>query len=478
MYIEKILRKIKNSTTLKSGIWYLITGFFLRGMAFITVPIYTRLLTVKDYGLISVYTTFVGIFAIISGLNLYAPIGTGINDFKENKKEYLSSTLFLSFISFSLLFFSIYLFRSYFVKLFNIQENILILAVISGYLSFVFSFAIKIKVFEKNYKKKSLLTVINAFLNIGLSISFLLILKNNYIGRIYGDLLSKLLLSSMLFFIIILNGKKLIWLKAWKYSLLIGVPLILHSLSGIMLSQFDRLAIQKFIGSFDVGLYSYAYTLGMIPLIVLGATNLAWVPWFYDMMYKKDISKIQSRIKEYNDMFVILLMIISILTPELGVIMAPRKYTSALIIIPIIIVSYYMQFLYTLYVNFAFFYKKTFSISLGTLFAGLINIVLNIWLIPLYGYEIAAMTTLISYCFLLFFHIINVRYNLKDKTIATKYIIIWALFLIILSLVQYFTAKYFGMFSCIERIVRIIIFGSTGIFVSINFYKKAKIYKL
>ncbi|WP_459997235.1 oligosaccharide flippase family protein, partial [Marinitoga arctica] len=132
-----------------------------------------------------------------------------------------------------------------------------------------------------------LLSLINALLNVVLSIWLLLIIENNkYIGRIYGDLLSKLILSSILFLIIVIKGKKLLWPKAWKYSLLIGVPLILHNLSGIVLTQFDRLAIQKIIGAEKVGLYSYAYTLGMIPLIILGATNLAWVPWFYDRMYE------------------------------------------------------------------------------------------------------------------------------------------------------------------------------------------------
>nr|WP_255373657.1 oligosaccharide flippase family protein [Thermosipho sp. 1223] len=457
--------------------WYTITDFLLKGMGFITIPIFTRLLSVEEYGIVSVYMTFAGIFMIITGLDIHASIGTGINDFKEQKKEFLSSVLFLSLISFIVQFIFIFLFRTYFSNLFNIYENLIILAVISGYLGFIFTFYNTKNVFEKKYKKKSLLSLTNALLNVSFSILLVLFLKNNrYLGRIYGDLLSKILLSSILFLIIILKGKKLIWLKAWRYSLVIGIPLILHNLSGIILSQFDRLAIQKIVNSEKVGLYSYSYNLGMIPLVILGATNLAWVPWFYDRMYKNKKVEILKKIPYYNGLYVILLLLIFMLVPELGLIMAPKQYYASLIILPIITTSYYMQFLYTIYVNFAFFYKKTGSISIGTFLAGLINIILNIWLIPIFGYEVAALTTLISYFFLLLFHALNVKYHLKDNTISARYMFSWAFLMIALSLIQYYISKRFGMFSLTERISRIVIFGSFGIIVITRLYKRLKHY--
>lgn len=471
--ITHIVRKIKNSTTIKSGIWYTITDFILKGMAFLTIPIYTRLLSVKEYGIVSVYMTFVSIFTIITGLDIHASIGTAVHDFKEKKEEYLSSTLFLSFLSFIIIFLLIFSFKNNLSTLINISPNILMLSVISGYLSFIFEFFIKTKVFERDYKKKSILSILKASLNVGLSTWFLLIIENHkYLGRIYGDLFSKLLLSTILFSILLFNGRKLYWIKAWKYSIIIGTPLILHNLSGIILSQFDRLAIQKIIGAEKVGLYSYAYTLGMVPIIILGATNLAWVPCFYEKMYKNKKNEINSKSKFYNELYIILLSLIFITIPELGLKMAPKSYSTSLLIIPIINASYYMQFLYTLYVNFAFFYKKTGSISIGTMLAGIINITLNIWLIPKLGYEIASITTLISYFFLLLFHVLNVRINLKDKTLSAKYVFCWAIIVIITSIIQYYISKHFGMFSFTERLSRIIIFGTLGFIISIKLLRK------
>lgn len=460
---------------MKAGIWYISTDFLLKGSVFITIPIYTRLLNLEEYGIVSVYTAFVSIFMIIIGLDLHASIGTGLYDFKDNKDSFLSSILFLSFLSFILFFTIGFTGKNYFSKIFNVKSKVFYLSIIGGYLAFIINFFSNIKVFEKDYKKKSLISLINAFSNIGLSILLLLIIsEEKYLGRIYGDLFSKLFLALILFIAIISKGKKLIWLKAWKYSLIIGVPLILHNLSGIILSQFDRLAIQKIINSESVGLYSYAYNLGMVPLIVLGALNLAWIPWLYEKMYSKENKEINIKSRYYNEFFLIFLSLTYILIPELGLFMAPNNYNTSLIIIPIIITSYYMQFLYSLFATFAFYYKKTLSISIGTFLAGAINILLNIFLIPKYGYEIAALTTLISYFFLLVFHFLNVKYNLKDNTLSARYMFSYAFLIILLGIIQYLISKRFGMFSIIERSSRIIIFGIFALVIGINLYKKFK----
>ena len=56
---------------------------------------------------------------------------------------------------------------------------------------------------------------------------------------------------------------------------------------------------------------------------------------------------------------------------------------------------------------------------MATLFTGGINIGLNYWLIPIYGYVAAAYTTLVSWFLLFLFHFLNVKYILKEKDIIS-----------------------------------------------------------
>ena len=62
------------------------------------------------------------------------------------------------------------------------------------------------------------------------------------------------------------------------------------------------------------------------------------------------------------------------------------------------------QFLYTLYVNIEQFKKKTFGMAIASMIAAVVNMGLNYWLIPQYGYLAAAYTTLVGYIILLFIH--------------------------------------------------------------------------
>jgi len=474
-YFFSILKRINKSKTIKSGIWYTISDFLLKGMAFITIPIFTRLLSVEDYGIVSIYTTMVGIFVILSGADLHASIGVGIIDFKKEKDQFLSSILFLSLLIFTVQIFLASIFGNQISHNLNIPYTIFLISVLAGYLSFIFNFYSSLLIFEQRYKLKSFLSLFKAILEIILSIFFITLLsQEKYLGRIYGNILIGALIASIIFVKIILKGKRLIWKDAWRYSLKIGIPLIPHNLSGIILAQFDRLAIQGIIGARETGLYSYAYNLGMVPLVLLGATNSAWVPWFYKKMSNQGYDEIKEKAKIYNHSFLIFLSLVYILMPEIGVILAPENYNKALSIFPIIVASYYMQFLYTIYVNYAFFRKKTYLISIGTLLAGVINIILNIWLIPIFGYEIAAMTTLISYFFLLVFHTINTLAILKEEAISWKYTFSFAVVVTILSLVNYSLAKIFGIFSFQERLIRISIFGSLFAFSFIRTLIKMK----
>ena len=87
----------------------------------------------------------------------------------------------------------------------------------------------------------------------------------------------------------------------------------------------------------------------------------------------------------------------------------------ALAIMPVVMASCFFQFTNAFFVNIETYEKKTFYTSIGTLLAALINIGLNAWLLPKWGYVAAAYTTLIGFVFLFIYHYITTR-----RLIGTK----------------------------------------------------------
>ena len=72
MSVNGILDKYKKiPLPVKAGIWFTICNLLQRGISILTVPIFTRLLTPDQYGVYSLYLSWLNILTIFTSLNLY-----------------------------------------------------------------------------------------------------------------------------------------------------------------------------------------------------------------------------------------------------------------------------------------------------------------------------------------------------------------------------------------------------------------------
>ena len=81
---------------------------------------------------------------------------------------------------------------------------------------------------------------------------------------------------------------------------------------------------------------------------------------------------------------------------------------QAIYVLPPVIVGYVLQFVYSIYVNAELYLKKQRRIAIGSVLIAGINILLNIALVPRFGYLAAAYTTLFSYVCLAFYHYLSI----------------------------------------------------------------------
>ena len=116
-------------------------------------------------------------------------------------------------------------------------------------------------------------------------------------------------------------------------------------------------------------------------------------------------------------------MVFIVVAPEALMLLAISNstYWVAKYVVPPIVLGTLAQYFYTNYVNVEIFCKKTPIIAIGSCAAALINYILNITLIPIYGYTAAAYTTLASYLILMIMHFIMVRFVLKQKVYDDLY---------------------------------------------------------
>lgn len=441
----KYINKLKRSSLVKSSFWYTLGNFFVKGMSFITIPIFTNIMSVEEYGLVNNFTAIAAIFTLFVGLSLNGAINNAKFEFKNNIHEFMSSILFLSTCSF--FFFVIignllYLFNNLYFDLSQLVFNIMITY---SYGKFLISYISAYYTINVKYFKFLKISILSTILDIGFSLVFMLVIfpDESYIGKIIGSMIGTLIIGIAIYTSILLKGRVLYNKEYWKFALKISIPLVPHALAGVILNQFDRIMVNYYRGAFEAGIYSYIYNLGAILGVIYSSANHAWVPWFYKKMAENENDDIRKVSNIYIMLFGMITIMSILILIDIAKFMGPKEYQQGIPLLIPILLAYYFQFLYSLPVNVEFYEKKTAYIAIGTVLSALINFILNILLIPMYGYTAAAYTTVIAYIFLFIFHYLIAKKITKKKLFDVRVIIIVSFIVCLISLLLSFLIDYF-----------------------------------
>lgn len=425
-----------NTTAKKAGTWYTIGNFVLKGCAFLSLPFFTKLLSTSDFGIYNTYIAYEGILAAVLGLGFYGTIKNAKIKYADDFDGYISSIF-----SFSCLFFvlvivlSNLLYPAYanFLGYSRLIVNILVCQSFGTALLQIYSAKLNMQ-----FKYKSFLAFSFANTIGNIALSFLLIIlvfnsNNKYLGRIIGTAAPLILIGLIILVISFAGSKKAISIKYWKYALRLGLPLLPHVIAQSLLSQVDRIMISNYVGESESGIYSFVYTLCTILAVVATSLDNAWTPW----VYIKNSSSEQESIRKPGNSYLLFFALITLgfvcVMPEVAFLFGADDYLIGIdLIVPLSLANFFI-FAYFLPVNIEYYNNKTLFISLGTVFAALLNFGLNYLFIYLFGYKGAAYTTLISYFLLFFIHcLISKKYGFM-KIYDFKFIMFVSLSLVLFS---------------------------------------------
>jgi O-antigen/teichoic acid export membrane protein len=212
-----------------------------------------------------------------------------------------------------------------------------------------------------------------------------------------------------------------------------SAPLVIHTLALNILAQSDRLMITKYCGSSYTGIYSLVYSYAMLINIVIGAANEAWLPWFHDSYNNGEYRLIREKVKPFLTAECFFGIGCIAIAPEAVYILGGASYSRGIWAVPPIVLGVFCQYIYTHYVNVQMTLKRTGYTSMGTAFAAILNIVLNYFFIPKYGFVAAAYTTLAGYLALLIIHYLINKYVMKSDIYDNRFMALILLIMVIIS---------------------------------------------
>lgn len=410
------IKRDSNKLAFKAGIWYVISSVVVKAMAVLTTPIFTRILTQGEYGITSTFIAWYTLLMPVCSLNLAYSIGRAKIDFKNELDEYIGSMQLLAGIFSICLSILALAFKHTLVAFTGLTDGLYLLLILYLLFEPAITFAQNGFRYRYMYKQNIAIAWYIAFSQVGVSIILLTLFRcDRAVLRGLGIVLPVVILS-LCFWSSRLVGRRMRPSKVyWKYAISISTPLIVHSLSLSILSQSDRIFITNLCGERETAIYSLVYTYSLMISVVTNGISDGWLPWFHDNYHEGNYEGIRKNVKKIIVLGCYISLACIAVAPEAILILGGNDYMSGLDCVFPIVIGVTCQYIYTHYVNIELHLKKTAYVSLGTIAAALLNIILNAIFIRNYGYTAAAYTTLASYIVLMCIHFIITRKVLRVK---------------------------------------------------------------
>lgn len=360
-------------------------------------------------------------------------------DYSDELNDYIASNLVLGSFVTLVAYCIVILNKGFFISLLSLSEYeihmiFLYLSVYPALQMYLISSRIKYE-----YRNAVLISLFSTAASTVLSLICVFIFSNKLIGRITGYYGALFIINLVIYIYSFAKATK-IKCSYWKYAIAISLPLVWHTLAGNILGSSDRVMITYFCGDESTAYYSVAYYCGLMLSVFWSAVNNAWSTWAYEKMEQQSYYQLKRASKPLLLLMGGIIFIILLFVPEIMFLMGGTAYMEAIYVVPPVVIAYAFQVVYSLYVNIEFFSKKQKYIALGTTIAAIVNIVLNIIFIPIFGYLAAAYTTLAGYILLFFIHFYFVNKMKKTEWYDTKFNLIFlsgSLLLLPLSIVLY-----------------------------------------
>mgnify|MGYP001384160943 CR=1 FL=1 len=410
-----------------------LVGFIL--LPFVTNPKY---LSAADYGKLSLLEASTLFLVTMFGFGLNYALERWYYD-KEyiNKRKSIIFTLLIAILTITAVLWGIISMFSGDISYFLIGKEdwsymLNLLIICSAFESIILIPTTLLRLAEKPILFVSS-SLIRFFIYLVFAIYFL-VFRNDGLEGIYEARLFSLIaiLLTLTPFIVKNISIRFEW-STLKEMLFFRLPLVLSSLSYVIFNITDRFSLRVLSASSfkDVGVYSLGYTItNSVKLVVLSSIWLSVRPLIYKMMDDPNSKRFYSKLMKYMIFSVAcLLLVISLFGQEaILIITGSDIYNNSFFLIPIISIALIFDTLKEISQSIGLnIVKKTGIMGILMVVITVLNIIVNILLIPPLGIYGAATSTAISQIIFFFF-----IYRYAQKYYPVPYEIKKILFMVVI----------------------------------------------
>lgn len=313
----------------RASVWYTASAVIGRGVGFLFTPIFTRLLSEAEYGNYSLYLSWLGIFTIISTLEISGGIFMRQLQKSEDESRLFRSAILLELLTIGAICTLYFAFYRYISKIVHLNIPLSILLFLQIFTSSIFNLYTAREKFRYRYKSVFALNVLSGALPIPIALLLIYAFGLGEYGRISATVFVFICLAILITYNM-LRHKKGISTSDMRSLFLGGLSLLPHFLSLALISRIDKLTVSRAFGAEALARYSVAENIGSLLLFGITAPLSALTPWVLRRLSQKEYRKIREVVSLGARLILWLSLILLSFAPELLSFLAPGGYEEAL----------------------------------------------------------------------------------------------------------------------------------------------------
>ena len=396
---SEIKRLFKHSVVYGAG------HFLTRFVGFALLPLYANILSTTkfgDYALIFMFMAFANVIYIYGFDSALMRFYLLEKDEKERKKIFTASLVPLIITSLVLSLLVLYFSGYLSAVIFNSLDYSRFFKWASGILFFDTLSVLGFLILRAQERSVLFVTVrlINVSITLALNIAFVVFLKLGVDGILMSNFAASLMTFVLLTPILFSQVTYVFSLKYYRELLSFGLPYIIPGISIISMEIIGRFFIEKFLGRSELGIFSESYKLAMAVSLIIAAYRFAWQPFFLSVAGNENAKELYARIMTYFLLFIAYLyLFVGLFVDDIvrGLHFFGPQYWDGVKIVPVVMLAYVFYGLYVNLIVGIYIKKKSVYLPYITGAGALVNIGLNVLLVPVWGIMGAAVASAVSY---------------------------------------------------------------------------------
>jgi len=392
---------------------YSITSLLVTISGLVSFPIFTRVFTVEEYGVLNLISTTLGLVTGAAKLGVQHSIVRFYGEIKARNSavalsHYRSTTLF-GMIAVATIVTVIWVAVSQLIpqSWWNDERvpGLLLLTSVSVIVQPVDSCLTNFLRAEERSGLLGVYRVTSRYVGLA-AVLFTLFYVARDLRGFYGATIITEALGVVLLFVVLSRGRHYsprdFSPELFRRMLIFGVPMIGWELSGITLNSGARYVIQTVLGSAPLGVYSVGYNFcEFVQAILLSSIGQAIMPMYVRSWEENGEEATRRFLRQALHFYAMVALPVvaglSAVGGDLLVFLASEKYRESAIIIPYVMAGMAINGMVIILGAGLFIHKQTLTIAGLVAASAVLNIALNVLLVPHWEIVGAALATLISY---------------------------------------------------------------------------------